>query len=77
MAPHQQWLSQKMVGVEEEFRQFLGSSGSGGPDAMAAENQGGQCAVESETFDRRVRKIQDVYCRNMPKKSAVEVIARD
>ena len=68
MAPHQQWLSQGMVRWEEKFRKFLGSSGNGWPDAMVAENQGGQFTVESERFDRRVRKIQDVYCRNTPKK---------
>ena len=37
MAPQKQWLSQKMVKTEEEFRTFLGSSG----DAKVAENQGG------------------------------------
>ena len=40
MAPHQQWLSQKMVGVEEDFRKSLGSSRSGWPDAMVAKNPG-------------------------------------
>ena len=36
MAPHQQWLSQGMVLEEEKIRKFLGSSGSGCPDAMVA-----------------------------------------
>jgi len=29
MAPQKQWLSQKMVQLEENERKFLGSSGSG------------------------------------------------
>ena len=78
MAPQKQWLSLTMVREEDDFRTFLGSSGSSWPDAMVAENQGGQCTVESERFDRRVRKIYDVYCRNnyIEKESAVEAIAR-